>query len=100
VIGKPWDGSSEGVGGVLCPKCFDRRAWKLGISLRWVPQVEHEFNPGVAPMTHENDEMHECQKCGQAIPDDDWTQNEDGDPVCPKCGAVQDISAGDLSDYT
>jgi hypothetical protein len=28
------------IGGVACPECFDRRALRAGISLRWQPVVE------------------------------------------------------------
>src|SRR5688572_28337786 len=28
---------SNDMAGVVCPKCFDRRAWNKGIMLRWIP---------------------------------------------------------------
>jgi hypothetical protein len=45
VIGKTWDGSSEGPGGVLCPRCFDSRARRLGLGVRFTAAVEYEFVP-------------------------------------------------------
>jgi len=31
---------------VLCEKCFDRRAFHKGIFIRWIPAVDHRFEPG------------------------------------------------------
>ncbi len=31
--------------GILCPRCFDKRATKQGVLLRWTPQVVN--SPGV-----------------------------------------------------
>lgn len=30
-----------GATNVLCPECFDRRAQRLGLGIRWFPQVEY-----------------------------------------------------------
>lgn len=35
------------MGGVLCPKCFDRRTRALGVHLYWVPNVEWVVADGI-----------------------------------------------------
>ena len=48
--------SGKKEGGVLCPKCFDRRASEMGLFIRWIPRVEHEKPvepsrcPGLEPL--------------------------------------------------
>lgn len=42
---KLWEevtGRTDG-GGVYCPECFSRRADRMGITLRWVPQVDWTY---------------------------------------------------------
>jgi hypothetical protein len=42
-----WLDLMKSTGGVACPECFDRRALRAGILLRWQPVVEHRDQPEV-----------------------------------------------------
>lgn len=52
--------------GVLCPECFNKRAHRLGILLRWMPTIKMRKGEAIRPVGEP--EMYVCPDCGSGIP--------------------------------